>query len=122
MVDAVLEGFLNSIQGLHEVDRVCARPAARAEELWNAGSYRTHTESQESAQTACSHGAVCGIGAKIGRAGRHVVIAKVLDGGAASASGAVFEGDILAQVLTERAHPCGGTGPRARVHSAGLPG
>ena len=99
MIDAVLEGFLNSIQSLHKVSGQnvagyeARTPHRAADDVgrWNAGSCNTKLPIRDSP-------GVCGIGAKIGRQGRHVVITKVLQGGAAASSSAVFEGDIVEQV------------------------
>ena len=94
-IDAVLEGFLNSIHSLHELpahERVRMRAADK--------KGRGCGEELQASQHGSGGGAalLAGIGAKIGRKGRHMVIAKVLEGGAAAASKAVFEGDIVEQV------------------------
>ncbi len=107
-MDGVLEGLLSSIRALNENDPRAAGAACtptRAHPLPSANEHNALSwHSARSARSALvrsemmkAPGGVCGIGAKIGQQGRHVVIAATCRGGPADRGG-VTEGDIIRQV------------------------
>jgi S1-C subfamily serine protease len=104
-MDGVLDGLLSSIRSLNEdAPRAADVPYAptRARPLPSAAEHNApfwHARSARSAlvRSETMNGGTCGIGAKIGQQGRHVVITAICCDGPADRGG-VTQGDIIRQV------------------------
>ena len=107
-MDGVLDGLLSSIRSLNEDAPGAAGGAfvlTRAHPLTSATNHSAPSwHSARSARSALvrsevmqAPGGMCGIGAKIGQQGRHVVITATCCGGPADRGG-VAQGDIIRQV------------------------
>ena len=99
-MDDVLDGFLRSIRALND------------DKPGTAGALKREPRRQSPAFAA--PGGICGIGAKIGEQGGHVVVTRTAPEGTAAAAG-VAEGDIIRQVCAQPLSPRSGGMTLART-------
>ena len=109
-MDEVIQGLVNSVKALHSAEpyeKSMTHETQQSPESHNRSlhEYRTFNKASiDSEMMNSSFTSVCGIGAKIGQDGRHVVITELLDGGPAAGAG-VSLGDVLVQVHAILAPP-----------------